>query len=312
MLRNVSQGWSLLVGALFVITVCLFAVYLARVRVYEEEPSAGSARGITPLLTDFMYKRRVAEVLLDFCLIGLAFYAANRLRFEGEEYLRNADTFYQTLPVLLAVQLLAFFVVGVYRGTWHAFGLMDGVTIGTGVVAGTALAQITVLILYGGFTHSRAVFVIYAVLVGALVTASRASLRLMGEFVQRRRQASRRVVIYGATGHTSAVLRELYDTKGPAMRVVGFIDDNPRMARTAVQGYSVLGGYPALEDLIKSRRLDTVVLNGLPIGSDRLAELEALCRDQGVSLLQLQVSMEELISAAGESPASRLRAVTRK
>lgn len=312
MLRGVSQGWSLPVGALFAITVGLFAVYLARVRVYDEEPAAGAARGITPLLTDFMYKRRVAEVLLDFCLIAIAFYAANRLRFEGEEYLRNADTFYQTLPVLLAAQLLAFFVVGVYRGTWHYFGLMDGVTIGTGVVLGTALAQVTVLILQRGFTHSRAVFVIYAVLAGALVTAARASLRLMGEFVQRRRQASRRAVIYGATGHTAAVLRELYDAKGPAVRVVGFIDDSPWMARTAVQGYRVLGGYPVLEDLVRNRGVDTVILNGLPIGGDRLAELEALCREHSVSLLQLQVSMEQLISPAGESPASRLRAVTRK
>ena len=37
-----------------------------------------------------MYKRRVAEVLLDFCLVTLCYYAAYRLRFEDpEDFMKN-------------------------------------------------------------------------------------------------------------------------------------------------------------------------------------------------------------------------------
>ena len=65
----------------------IFAVYLARIRVYEDARSrrCEPAR-ITPLVVDFMYKRRVAEVLLDFCLITIAYYSAYRLRFEGDRF----------------------------------------------------------------------------------------------------------------------------------------------------------------------------------------------------------------------------------
>ena len=51
---------------------------------------AANQRPLTPIVVDFMYKRRVAEVLLDFCLITASYYTAYRLRFEDpEEFLRE-------------------------------------------------------------------------------------------------------------------------------------------------------------------------------------------------------------------------------
>ena len=41
-----------------------------------------------------MYKRRVAEVLLDFCLVTICYYAAYRLRFEDpEDFMKNFAIF---------------------------------------------------------------------------------------------------------------------------------------------------------------------------------------------------------------------------
>ena len=57
----------------FLLAMVIFAVYLARVRVYEDADVALLQAGtVTPFVVDFMYKRRVAEVLLDFCLVALA------------------------------------------------------------------------------------------------------------------------------------------------------------------------------------------------------------------------------------------------
>ena len=83
-LRNAGDGWSTPAAAMFLLAVCLFAVYLARVRVYDEAAAPGLPSTVTVLTPEFMYKRRVAEVLLDFCLISLAYYGAYQLRFEGD------------------------------------------------------------------------------------------------------------------------------------------------------------------------------------------------------------------------------------
>ncbi|MDP1571647.1 MAG: hypothetical protein Q8L86_16755 [Vicinamibacterales bacterium] len=291
-----STGWSMVAGGLFLVAMSLLAVYLARVRVYDEEAVPDAISGaITPLVGDFMYKRRAAEVVLDFCLIGIAYYGAYRLRFEGDEYLYNAENFYESLPMVLAVQLIAFFIVGVYRGMWRHFGLMDGVTIAKGVLLGTAATQLALVFLYQYATYSRSVFLIYAVLVGVLVTLSRASFRLMSEFVQRQRATTRRAVIYGASENAAVALKELHDRRGESLRIVGFLDDDPRMARATVQGYAVLGTLDALEYLITAEAVDTVVLNRQLLDPARFATIEALCQQHDVSLLRLNVAIEELV-----------------
>jgi UDP-GlcNAc:undecaprenyl-phosphate GlcNAc-1-phosphate transferase len=303
-----AESWSLVIGALFLLAMCLFAVFLARLKVYDTVtlPTQAS-RPVTPLVGEFLYKRRVAEVMLDFCLIAIAYYGAYRLRFEGGEYLANVETFYASLSVVLASQLVAFFIVGVYRGVWQQFGLIDGVTIAKGVLLGAAATQLIILYRYEYVSYSRTVFLIYAVLLLVLVTVSRASFRLMGEFIQRQRNASRRAVVYGAGENAALALRELNDRQDIPLKVLGFIDDNHRFARMRVQGYPVLGTFDLLLSMIRQGDVHVVVLNH-EVTEDRLTCLEDACLENGVSLLRLHISIEELISTDGPSPATRLRA----
>jgi UDP-GlcNAc:undecaprenyl-phosphate/decaprenyl-phosphate GlcNAc-1-phosphate transferase len=305
-----AEGWSTLVAALFLLAMCLFAAYLGRIKVYDDPAAAPRVRALTPLVGEFLYKRRVAEVMLDFCLITIAYYGAYRLRFEGDEFGANAQTFYQSVPIVLAAQLIAFFIVGVYRGVWRHFSLMDGVTIAKGVILGTAAYQLIILNLYRTVSYSQTVFLIYAVLLVVLVTVTRASFRLMGEFVQRQRAANRRAIIYGAAQNAPLAVRELYDRAGTPLKIVGFIDDDLRIARTRVHGYPVLGTYDSLCDRIAARAVDVVILNHA-VDEDRLASLEELCQANQVSLLRLHVWVEELVASDGVSPATTLRAQLR-
>ncbi len=174
LLRNASDGGSLLAGAGFLAAMCVLAVLLARVRVYGDTAPTSA---VTPLALEFPYKRRVAEVILDFGLAGVAYYAANRLRFEQEAFLQNAENFYRSLPIVLAAQLVGFFMVGVYRGTWDHFSQKDRVTFVKGVVLGAALAQAVILAAYRYYNYSISVFLIYVALLGLLMAVSRGAIR---------------------------------------------------------------------------------------------------------------------------------------
>jgi UDP-GlcNAc:undecaprenyl-phosphate GlcNAc-1-phosphate transferase len=179
--RNTTQGWSLIVGGLFLMLMGLFAVYLARVRVYADTavPPARESR-LTPLVNEFMHKRRVFEVLMDFILIGSAYYFANRWRYDVETYASHADRFYGSLPIVVSVQMISFFIVGVYRGVWHVFGAQDAVTVLKGVVLGVS----GVALLYGYFDDPKLIFVYYALLVLILTIAARGSLRVVGSLLR--------------------------------------------------------------------------------------------------------------------------------
>ncbi len=291
-----SQSWSVgAIGFAFVLAMAMFAVYLAGIKVYDESDVRADSTAVTPIVVDFMYKRRIAEVLLDCALVSLCYYTAYKLRFEDPyEFAKNFDTFYQSFPVLLSAQMIAFFVVGIYRGAWRHFGMMDTIGVAKGVFLGAIGAQLFILYVYHYFAYSRTVFAIYAVLVLIAVTLSRASFRLIGEFVQRQRRSGTRVVIYGAGDGGGLVIRELLN-QDAENRLVGFVDDDPRKAGIRVMGYPVLGGFSALTVLVNSGSVESVVISARTMPPERLHNLTALCAERGVKLSRLRVGLEQLV-----------------
>jgi UDP-GlcNAc:undecaprenyl-phosphate GlcNAc-1-phosphate transferase len=189
-LDYLHQGWASLAAAGFVIVMVLFAVYLFSIRVYEEGDTRVEQGALTPLLVDLVYKRRVAEVVLDFLIASACYYAAYRLRFEDpEDFMKNFGSFTSSFPLVIGVQMVAFFVVGVYRGVWRHFGMNDALVITRGIFFGALTSQLFILYVYRFFSYSRTVFAIYAGLLLISMTLARASLRLAGEFIQRQRQS---------------------------------------------------------------------------------------------------------------------------
>jgi UDP-GlcNAc:undecaprenyl-phosphate GlcNAc-1-phosphate transferase len=245
-----------------------------------------------------MYKRRVAEVMLDACLVSVAYYSAYRLRFDGDAIQLYFWNFLQSLPIVLAVQMIAFFIVGVYRGVWRLFGLMDAVVVAKGVVAGTVAVELTLLYLFRFQNYSRGVFIIYAALLMLVVTGSRASFRLISEFVRRRRQTGERLLIYGAGHMGSVAVRELMANSDSPYRMLGFIDDDQIKRGSRVQGYPVLSGYAGLVSLVEGGAVDRVIISARNIHGSRVQELETLCAMHGVALSRLSFHLENLVAVS--------------
>lgn len=292
-----DPGMGVVAAVIFLVAMAIFAVYLARVTVYEDADLAVlKGESFTPLVANFMYKRRVGEVLLDLILIPTAYYIAYRLRFEGAQFGVNYHLFLESLPVVLASQLLALFVVGGYRGTWRYFGIMDAVVFGKGVLLGTVAAELFILYVYRFESYSRSVFVIDAALLFLLLAATRASFRLVGEYVSRQSTLGQRCVIYGTGGASLGTIREAF---GPAaLKIVGFIDDDPMHRNSRVGGYSVVGSYDDLVSLVRAGNVDCVVLNTPLLDAQRLQTLERSCEERDVQILRLQMQLKRVSTAS--------------
>ena len=243
-----------------------------------------------------MYKRRVAEVLLDLCLIPLAYYSAYRLRFEGEALTANYPYFLNSLPVVLTAQLLSLFVVGGYRGTWRHFGIMDAVVLAKSVALGTTVSILAMVFVYHFASYSRAVFIIYSVILMLLLCSTRASFRIVGEFITRRQATGLRCVVYGTSGASLATLREAFGQQ--PFKLLGFVDDDPSQMNARVSGYPVLGDFSRLLSIIESGEVDRVVMNTNLIDLDKIQRLHAKCHACGVELMILHVHLKPFTLAS--------------
>jgi len=274
---NVLADQRLAVVGVLVTFVLLvqFASFLADVE--------GRAAGGDPKLVDTfaVHWRRLVEVLVDFAVISGAFAAAYAVQFgwPGTVYQRHIAEV--TIPIVIAARYLAFIPFGLYRSIWRYAGSRDLFAISAAVVVSevVSLAYISLTYPFGDF--SRAFFIVDALFCAVAIGASRFAERIVVGGVQSLRdRTGRRVLIVGAGRTGRSLMRELRET--PGERVVGFLDDNPRLRRRRVHGVPVVGGLHELPQALD--RLDaTVVFVTIPNAPrDRLDALVDVCTAGGV------------------------------
>jgi UDP-GlcNAc:undecaprenyl-phosphate GlcNAc-1-phosphate transferase len=289
------SAWaSVILVVFYLLFVLFFWIYLGNVKVYSE-PSvlAAEGKGLTPILIEITYRRRLLEVVLDSILITVAYYTAYFLRFEGAIG-GDFQRFLKSLPVLIACQLLCFFVFGIYRGVWARTSVSDLIVYLKAITAGTILTVLILLGLYRFQGFSRAVFAIYWVFMLILVSASRLSFRLLDEALKKGNGKGDPTLVYGAGVGGQMAMREIETNPNLNLRLVGFIDDDPDIESKRIQGYPVLGGQGDLERLIRKHHIKRIIISFKENGLEKKHELQDLCRkmDQSVEVNQMKLIID--------------------
>lgn len=275
------------ITALLMVGVVLFGVHLARVKVYDgEDYAALRGKPYTPLLLEITYRRRLFEIALDVGLITLAYYWSYIVRFD-EQFHLNYPKFVESLPVVIACQLLSLFVAGVYRGVWRYVGLSDLGTYARAVLLGAVSTVIALVYLFRFEEYSRGVFIVNALLLGAFLTGSRLSFRVLGEASNRRRASTSIALIYGAGDGGAVLVRELRNNRHYDHRPVGFIDDDPAKAAKSILGVPVLGAFADVPRLLERWKPDVIIISTSGLDDIRYQRIRQLCYESGTALLQL-------------------------
>ena len=246
-----------------------------RTRRGDEAPEASLWRAL------FFEPRRLVEVVVDFVVMCVSFLAAYVLVIGGLGTVFERSVFLAALPILLGTRYLAFVSLGVYRRVWRFATARDVVPIAVGCLVSGALALLVVDALreIGPFPGVE-VFVVDALLCTLLVGASRLTLRLLPETRARLGRDRKRVLIVGAGRAGRGLARELHDSH--EARIVGFLDDNPRIRRRRILGITVLGALDETARAISSGRADEVLVTIPGAPQERLDAVVRACEEAGV------------------------------
>jgi len=243
-----------------VVTFVLLVQFGSFLSDLEERSRRGDDVEEPPLWRALVFEpRRLVEVVVDFVVIGLSFLSAYVLVIGGLGSEFERSIFLAALPVLLGVRYVAFVALGVYRRVWRYATARDVVPIAVACIA-SAIGSFLVLVAIRDLKPFPAVevFVVDAVLCTLLVGASRLTLRLLPETRALGRRDRRRVLLVGAGRAGRGLARELHDAH--EARVVGFLDDNPRVRRRRILGITVLGSLDEAARAIAGARADEVLV----------------------------------------------------
>jgi UDP-GlcNAc:undecaprenyl-phosphate GlcNAc-1-phosphate transferase len=254
-----------------------FASFLADV---ERRPIAED--GSVPLAQAFaVHWRRIVEVVVDFGVISASFVAAFAISFGWPGSTSQRFIGLLTLPVILAARYLAFIPFGLYRSVWRYAGARDAFAIASAVVLSEVVAMAYMVLTQDMRDFHRSFFIVDALVCMVGIAASRFAERTVVTGARSvRDRTGRRTLIVGAGRTGRSLVRELRETAGE--RVVGFVDDNPRLRRRRVHGVAVVGGTQELARLLERTKPDIVLVTIPNAPRERLDAVVEACADAGV------------------------------
>jgi UDP-GlcNAc:undecaprenyl-phosphate GlcNAc-1-phosphate transferase len=232
-------------------------------------------------------------VILDFGLVAFSYYLAYRLRFDDFEFNYFFKVFLKSLPVIIAVKMVVFYVTGIYRGFWQYISTRDVFQYARSSLYATLLAIACVTLLFRFKDFSKGVFIIDWILTTVFLLGTRGSFRIFTETMKRKTLAGDHVIIYGAGRGGELLLREILNNKALNINPVGFLDDDPLKSGKKIQGFPILGNFDKLSELKNKHAIRGVLLsfNG-PANATACQAAARYCRQHGLFLKKFSIQLE--------------------
>jgi FlaA1/EpsC-like NDP-sugar epimerase len=242
--------------------------------------------------------RRVGQVGVDAALLGLAYYLAYSLRFDGSIPARYDRLLEETIVLIVVMKLVIFALFGLYSKLWRFVDQRDFETILKAVVVST-VGVIVVLFLFSIGRHDppRTVLALDFLLSLVFTAGARFAVRALVERPTRGpilERAANEVLIVGAGNGGQQVAFELRRNPGLRSAPVGFVDDDPRKQGMRVAGHKVLGTTDELPRILDGVR-PTEVIIAIPSAPGTLRQkVVTACRERGIPVRTLPTTFELL------------------
>jgi UDP-GlcNAc:undecaprenyl-phosphate GlcNAc-1-phosphate transferase len=293
--RNASRGAGFALFAALGIATLLLGVTLARIKIYssEEDEPVGGFRFYNPPTITFV--RQFVTAGIDGMLVLGAFYGASSLGRlgSGSELL-----VIEALPLVIAAKMVAFAAFRVNNRVWRHTSSRDLLAIAQASTVGSAIAMLALASAGRLPADFGALFVLDWVLLTGLLATSRLFLRALAEMLKPVPAAAARVLIYGAGGGGVALLQELRNNTAMERIAVAFIDDDPLMQRSRVQGLPVVGGIREIGGAISTLRIDELIVATSKLPASKVDDIKTVCAAANVRVSRFKLSIESMTAIA--------------
>lgn len=295
-LERLNYWLSLALAPVVIVGLALLTAYLGRLKVVDAAAPSPQGQAISRWMLELALRRRLLEALLDFFLIGIAFYLAFLVGYDLRLSEARLSLYLDALPLAFACAYLALYALGVYRAVWRYVGVDDLLRYFLAAVAAAGLLAGAVYALGGlglanwGAGFPLDILIYFAALLFMGLALTRSSFRLLDAFFQQRpRPDEQPVAIAGAGDAGELALRWILMNPQLRYRPVGFIDPDPLLAGRRIHGIRVLGGAEKLVELAAQDRLRGVIL----AGGGAEADLQRIAGEAGLWVRRLRLEFEE-------------------
>jgi len=227
----------------------------------------------------------------DICLIGLAYFLAYMLRFEGQILSPYFGFFAKTIFMVIPLKLVFFFVFDLYRGMWRYTGIVDFINILKAVAISSVSLVFAIFFFFAHQGFSRSVFILDFILTLVFIGGVRLGIRLLFSgkdsslfsFLEPKKRGKKKdlknLLLIGAGNTGEHVLREMMSDRNINLRAVGFLDDNPKKLGQSIHGVPVLGKVDRIDEIAVD--FDEILITAPSATGAQMQRIVAACKGSG-------------------------------
>jgi UDP-GlcNAc:undecaprenyl-phosphate GlcNAc-1-phosphate transferase len=207
----------------------------------------------------------------------------------------SAFAFGQTMYVLVATQILAFRITGLYRETSQQLGMGDALrTLRSLVTAGVATGVVFVLMTSIPAAGVVTLTLLDLSLLIPLTVMSRFSFSMLTHFLRRDMTGKKSALIFGANQQGKIALQILLDSDTLCLAPIGFLDTDAELEGKHLDGYPILGTHWKLPQILKRCRVDELILPDSTLSPGILAYVQAVAQAHGVAVRRLDARLVDV------------------
>jgi FlaA1/EpsC-like NDP-sugar epimerase len=244
-------------------------------------------------------RHRIVHLLIDACLVALAWYLAFALRFDFAIPSRYAELLVKSILLVVVLKVAIFILFGFYNHWWRYVSIRDIWSVARGVVVASLLAFVVVFLIdpVENARLPRSVILTDTVLLLAFITGTRLLARTMMERPGRRSIVAhgKEALVVGAGDAGQLILKEMQKNRALGYTPIGVVDDDERKKNLRVHGVRVVGTTADLPRLIADNRPDEVIIAIPSAAGETRQRIVDACRDAGVPVKTLP-AVHELIT----------------
>ena len=239
---------------------------------------------------------RVVLAVIDAVIINAVMVTALWLRFEGGISTQWWSVYLHATVWLTPLMVAILYGFGLYNRVWEyaSTGAIAAIVLSISVSLGLAFL---VMLFNPEFRYPRSVLVMtwgmsILVIGGSRFAWREVRRRLFKPLQQAGPGEQRRILIYGAGDGGTLLARHINREPGAPYKVIGFVDDNPHLARMIVGRHRVLGTGKQLSELVPARDIAEVIVAIPSASGQQMRRIARLCQEAGVKMSRVPRLLE--------------------
>ncbi len=284
--RNVN--WVVFLGAV------VLAVFIGIRRLKYDEFKILENGLLMPVFSFPVINSRIFHTFFDLGMISFSSYLCLTLIFRGFGG-ETKELYITSLPLLLLIKIVIFYLTGVYKKSWNYPSLEEMVGILAAVFFSSLVSWLGMELVFGKDRFGGlAFFVLDFYILLTLAGGIRFSYRILASYYKKGySRRGKKILIYGAGYKGSTVLKEIRHNGDYRVNPVGYLDDDPAKKGKSIHGCPILGSLDELENILSKNEIREIIISTGKIARNRISKLIELCKQKGIIVRQFEFRFYE-------------------